>query len=220
MKKISIFIVEDHTLVREACALLLDADPRFEVVAKSGSAEETLPLVGALRPDVLLMDINLPGMNGIEAIPMIRLISPSTKILGVSMHTQVSLVRKMLREGASGYVAKGSSGDEIRQAIVDIHSGRKYICETIRNCIANNVITEENPIPAFESLSNREIQIIDFVKKGFSSKEISESMGISFKTVEAHRYNILKKLKLKNTPALINYINQAGFEFTSVRGVS
>lgn len=217
MKKITILITEDHTLVREACAMLLDADPRFQVVAKTGSAEETLELVGQLRPDVLLMDINLPGMNGIEAIHLVKQFSPSTKILGVSMHTQLSLVRKMLREGANGYITKGSSGEEIRSAIVEIHGGRKYICEGIRNSIANTMVTGDDQQLAFESLSTREIEIIDFVKKGFSSKEISESIGISFKTVEAHRYNILKKLKLKNTPALVNYINSTGFEFSNLQ---
>lgn len=217
MKKITILITEDHTLVREACAMLLDADPRFQVIAKTGSAEATLEIVGELKPDVLLMDINLPGMNGIDAIPLVRQVSPATRILGVSMHTQLSLVRKMMREGATGYITKGSSGDEIRSAIVEVYSGRKYICESIRNSIANTVVATDDQQVAFESLSTREIEIIDFVKRGYSSKEISESIGISFKTVEAHRYNILKKLKLKNTPALVNYINSTGFEFSGIQ---
>lgn len=213
MKKISILITEDHTLVREACAMLLESDPRFEVIGKAGSAEELLTLLTFMRPNVLLLDINLPGMNGIEAIRQIRQTSPLTKILGLSMHTQISLVRKMLREGATGYLSKGSSGDEMKRAIVEVYNNRKYICETIRESIAKNILTNDHEPDGFESLSRRELEIIDFVKKGFSSKEISEKVGISFKTVEAHRYNILKKLKLRNTPALVNYLHNTGFEY-------
>lgn len=214
MGKITILITEDHTLVREAWTLLLNKDPRFKVIAKTGSGEEAAELVSQLHPDIVLMDINLPGINGFEAIQLIKKTSPATKILGVSMYTQPSLVRKMIRKGAKGYVTKGSSSEEMCKAIVEVHHNRVYICDAIKNSITKRVINEYDQQSAFESLSKREIEVIEFVKNGFSSKEIAESLRICLKTVEAHRYNILKKLNLKNVAALVNYINSTGLSFS------
>lgn len=212
MRKITILITEDHALVRDGLELLLNKDPGFKVIGKVQNCEEIINLIGLLRPDIILMDINLPGINGIEAIHTIKKISPATKVLGVSMHTHPAMARKMMKKGAKGYVTKCSPSEELVKAIVEIHNNRNYICDIIKNKIASP-FSNGNSQKYFDSLSKREIEVIEFVKKGFTSKEIADSLRVCLRTVEAHRYNILKKLKLKNTPALINYVNTTSLNF-------
>jgi len=211
--KITILIADDHTLVRETWSFILNTDPRFKVVAESGSGEDAVELAKQLRPNIVIMDINLPGMNGIEATQMIRKFSPGSKILGVSLHTQPTYARKMIQKGAMGYVTKNSSREEMFKAITEIQQGRKYICDEIKNILSEQVINGDDPQSGLNSLSQREIEIIAYIKKGFSSKEIADSLSISVKTVEVHRYNILKKLNLKNAAALVNFINNSQLDF-------
>ncbi len=213
MDKITILIADDHTLVRETWSFILNTDSRFKVVAECGSGEEAVEKAKELRPDVVIMDINLPGMNGIEATQLIRKFSPGTKILGVSLHTQPTYARKMIQKGAMGYVTKNSSREEMFKAILEIIDGKKYICEEIKNILSAQVISGEDQQTGLNSLSQREIETISYIKKGFSSKEIADALSISVKTVEVHRYNILKKLNLKNAAALVNYINNSQLEF-------
>ena len=213
MEKITILIADDHTLVRETWSFILNTDERFNVIAECGSGEEAVELAKQLRPNIVIMDINLPGMNGIEATQLIRKFSPASKILGVSLHTQPTYARKMIQKGAMGYVTKNSSREEMFKALIEVQNGRRYICDEIKNILSEQVINGEDPQTGLNALSQREIEIINFIKKGFSSKEIAESLDISVKTVEVHRYNVLKKLNLKNSAALVNYINNSQLEF-------
>ncbi|HEY1872000.1 MAG TPA: response regulator transcription factor [Chitinophagaceae bacterium] len=209
MEKITILIADDHTLVRETWTFILNNDPRFFVIAECGTGEEAIELAKNLRPAVVIMDINLPGMNGIEATQLIRKYSPSSKILGVTLHTQPTYARKMMQKGAVGYVTKNSSSEELFRAIVEVYEGKKYVCEEIKNIISEQVIGGEDQQSGVNALSQREIEIISFITRGYSSKEIADSLAISVKTVEVHRYNILKKLNLKNAASLVNFINNS-----------
>lgn len=209
MEKITILIADDHTLIRETWSYVLNSDERFQVVAESGSGEEAVELAKQLRPNIVIMDINLPGMNGMEATQLIRKYSPATRVIGVSLHTQPTYARKMMQMGASGYVTKNSSREEMFKAITEVHAGQKYVCEEIKNILSEQVIGSPSPHSGLNALSHREIEIIRLIKKGFSSKEIAEQLKISVKTVEVHRYNILKKLNLKNAAALVNFINNS-----------
>lgn len=213
MQKITILIADDHTLVRETWSFILNTDERFNVVAESGSGEEAVEKAKQLRPDVVIMDINLPGINGIEATQQIRKFSPASKILGVSLHTQPTYARKMIQKGAMGYVTKNSSREEMFKAIMEVHEGRRYICDEIKTILSEQVLNGEDQQAGVNALSQREIEVIQLIKKGFSSKEIAENLDISVKTVEVHRYNVLKKLNLKNAAALVNYINNSQLEF-------
>ena len=213
MDKITILIADDHTLVRETWSFILNTDPRFNVIAESGSGEEAVEMAKKLRPNIVIMDINLPGINGIEATQQIRKFSPGSRILGVSLHTQPTYARKMMQKGAMGYVTKNSSREEMFKAILEIQEGKKYICDEIKNILSEQVITGDDPQTGLNSLSQREIEIISYIKKGHSSKEIADTLSISVKTVEVHRYNILKKLNLKNAAALVNFINNSQLDF-------
>lgn len=210
MEQISILITDDHTLVRQSLATILNQHSNFKVVAEAGSGEEAVEMARQFRPSVVIMDINLPGMNGIEATSIIRKFSPGTKILGVSLHSQPAYVRKIMKAGASGYITKNSSSEEMIKAIEEIHSNHGYICEEIKNIIADQLIIDTDDNNRVATLSCREIDIVRNIIKGFSSKEIADSLGITAKTVEVHRYNIMKKLKLKNVASLVNYFNYNG----------
>jgi len=123
------------------------------------------------------------------------------------MHSQPAYAKKMLQIGARGYVTKNSSKEEMITAIMEVHNGNKYICDEIKNNISELVLEENKNVPNVNALTEREIQIINLIKEGQSSKEIAGSLNISLKTVEVHRHNILKKLKLKNSASLVNFIN-------------
>ena len=206
MNTISLVLVDDHKLIREAWSLFLDCDPLFSVVGQAGSAEEGIELCGRLLPDVVLLDINLPAMDGVEAVPLILKVAPTAKILGVSLHTRVSFAKKMVRAGASGYLTKNASQREMKEALITVTEGKTYISKEIKDILAGQVTGTDNL--AGKLLSSREVEIIELVKVGLSSKEIAAAKSISVKTVDAHRYNILKKLKLRNSAELVNYINQ------------
>jgi len=207
MEKTTILIVDDHKLIRETSSFVLQSDPSFKVIAECGSAEEALEAAKHLRPDIVLLDINLPGMNGLEATLQFRKYSPGSKILGLSMHLQPTYARQMIRNGAMGYVTKNSSTKEMFHALKEIQAGRKYICKEIKEILANKMISDKQE-KDIHDLTHREVQIINYMKKGYSSKEIARALITAVKTVEVHRYNILKKLNLKNAAALIDFVNK------------
>jgi DNA-binding NarL/FixJ family response regulator len=207
MQKVSILIADDHKLIRETWSYILNNDPRFEVVAECGDSEQAVEVARQKRPQIILMDINMTPLSGFEATEKIRKVSPASKIIGVSMHSQPAYAKKMLQIGARGYVTKNSSKEEMIKAILEVNSGNKYICDEIKNNISELVLEENKDTPNVNALTEREIQIINLIKEGFSSKEIASQLNISLKTVEVHRHNILKKLKLKNSASLVNFIN-------------
>ncbi|MEI6948601.1 response regulator transcription factor [Paraflavisolibacter sp. H34] len=206
MKKITIIIVDDHTLVREAWAFILDRDARFSVVGECGTGEEALELVRLLRPEIVLMDINLPAMSGLEAAELIQKEIPASKVIGISFHAEPAYARRMIQKGALGYLTKNSSHEEMYQALLEVHQGRKYICQEIKDLLAEQMVGGGNGPDGLSSLTPRELEIAEYIQKGHSSREIAETLQLSTKTVEVHRHNLLKKLKLKNTAALVAYL--------------
>jgi two-component system invasion response regulator UvrY len=208
-KKITILITDDHTLLRQSLGIMLNSEPDFKVVAECGSGEEAVERAKDSRPDVVLMDYNLPGINGIEATQLIRKFSPGSKIVGVSLHSHPAYARKMMQSGAMGYLTKNSSHEEMVTAINEVHNNRKYICDEIKNALSEQMIGGQENTNRLNLLSKRELDIIGYIKQGMSSREIAEAINISVKTVEVHRYNILKKLNLKNVAAMVNYINNS-----------
>jgi two-component system invasion response regulator UvrY len=212
MKKISIMIVDDHTLIRETWSFLLGKNENFDVVAECGDGERAIELARDKRPDVVLLDINMAPMSGFDVLKMIRKYSPSSKIIGVSMHSQPAYAKKMLRLGAKGYVTKNSPRQEMLEAISEVSNNRVYVCQEVKNILSEQLLNGDQVNPDINNLSDREMQIVRALKEGLSSKEIASELNISLKTVEVHRHNILKKLKLKNTVSLINFINSQAFD--------
>jgi DNA-binding NarL/FixJ family response regulator len=213
MKKVSIMIVDDHTLIRETWSFLLGKNENFEVVAECGNGERAIELARDKRPDVVLLDINMTPMSGFDVLKMIRKYSPGSKIIGVSMHSQPAYAKKMLRLGAKGYVTKNSPRSEMMEAINEVSKNNIYVCQEVKNILSDQMLNGDQGNPDINNLSDREMQIVKSLKEGLSSKEIAVELSISLKTVEVHRHNILKKLKLKNTVSLINFINSQAFDF-------
>jgi DNA-binding NarL/FixJ family response regulator len=207
MKKISVIVVEDHQLVREMWANFFADNDEIEVVGQCGEFDEAIEMAKVKRPDIVLLDINLPEYTGMDAVPLIRKYSPSSRIIAVSMHNQPAYAKKMLQMGARGYVTKNSSHKEILEAVDEVMNGGTYICREIKNNLSKQLLNNHPEKPGIKDLSVREIEIVKLIKEGLSSKEIAIRLNIAARTAEVHRHNILKKLGLKNTASLVNFIN-------------
>lgn len=210
MEKISLLLIDDHKMIRESWSIILSADSRFKIVGDTSNVELAVELAKSHRPDVVLMDINMAPINGFEATKLMLREVPELQILAISMHSMPAYARRMFQMGARGYVTKNSSKDELVTAILEVKAGNKYICEEIKNIVAQQELEEDSDHPDMNLLSRREIDVVQLIKEGLSSKEIAKRLDISLKTVEVHRYNILRKLKLNNTAALVNFINAQG----------
>lgn len=210
MGKITVLIVDDHTLIRETWSFLLGRNENFEVIAEVGDGQKAIDIARDKRPNIVLLDINMTPLNGFDVLKMIRKQSPGSKVIAVSMHSQPAYAKKMLRMGAKGYVTKNSPRQEMLDAIMEVNNGNTYICQEVKNILSDQMLNEEDTAAGLNQLSEREIEVINQIRDGLSSKEIADRLAISIKTVEVHRHNILKKLKVKNTASLINYINSSG----------
>jgi len=207
-KKVRIIIADDHLLIAETWATLINLDPEFEVVKVYDNTKTMIDEITEILPDVAILDININPFSGIEATTMIKKLAPGTKIIGVSMHNQPSFAKKMIRNGATGYVTKNSSKLEMYDAIRSVMKGEKFICAEIQRNITNQLLVEEED-NKLSKLTEREIEIIKLIKNGSTNKEIAETLFLSPRTVETHRARILKKLGLKNSLSLVKYINES-----------
>ena len=207
-KKIKIVIADDHLLIAETWATLINMDPDFEVVKVFDNTQTLVEEISEIKPDIAILDININPFSGIEATKMIRRLAPGTKIIGVSMHNQPSFAKKMMRNGAMGYVTKSSNKNEMYEAIRSVMRGEKFICAEIQRNITNQVLMDDDD-NKLSRLTEREIEIIKLIKDGCTNKEIAEKLFLSPRTVETHRARILKKLDLKNSLSLVKYINES-----------
>jgi DNA-binding NarL/FixJ family response regulator len=205
---ISILIADDHKLIRETWTYILNNDSRFKVIGSCSNSEDAVKLSKQKHPNVVLMDINMIPFSGIEATRQIREVSPQSYVIGVTMHSQPSYAKKMLQHGASGYVTKNSSREEMVNAILEVSKGNKFLCEEIKELIIESN-QDPNTLSAINSLTEREMDVVNLIVQGSQSKDISTKLNISIKTVEVHRHNIFKKLNLKNSVALIHFMNNS-----------
>jgi two-component system, NarL family, invasion response regulator UvrY len=212
VKKITIVIVDDHKLIRQMWLQMFAPDAGIRVIGESGTLDEAVEMVKIKRPDIVLLDINLEQESGMDAVPLIRKFSPETRIIAATMHNQPAYAKKMLQLGAKGYITKNSPHEEVIRAIEEVMKGGVYVCAEIKNILSDQIMNRPAGSGTKE-LSSREMEIVKLIKNGFSSKEISSLINISIRTVEVHRRNILQKLKLRNTAALINFINDPDRNF-------
>ncbi|PZR28450.1 MAG: DNA-binding response regulator [Citrobacter freundii] len=210
MKKITVLLVDDHRMMMEAWAIVLGQHKQFKVVGQATDPEQALRVAETQHPDIILTDINMSPMDGFTLTEKILEISPGSKVIGVSMHNIPLYAKKMLRMGGRGYVTKNSSKDELITAIQEVYEGNIFICKEIKDILANEQLDGNNDMMRLYSLTEKELDIIACVKQGLSSREIAEMKDVTLKTVEVHRYNILKKLGLPNTAALVSYIQSKG----------
>lgn len=206
--KITVLITDDHILIRQAWGFVLNKDVRFRVVGQSSNGEDAIEQVKKHSPEIIIMDIDMPGINGVETTREVLKIAPATKILAASLHKNPEYVRKMMAAGAKGYITKSSTLEEMFTALLELKSGKKYICKEIKSLLTEQLLQEDDYGKKQTELSKREMEIVEYIRKGLSSKDMAVNLQISEKTVQGHRHNILKKLNLKNAPALVNYFNE------------
>jgi two-component system NarL family response regulator len=198
-QKISILVVDDHPMVIGGLISCLSFYEDMEVVGQASNGKEGIQKCLELKPDVVLMDISMPTMNGIDATELMLERAADTKVLIFSMHENPEFVANIVAAGAKGFILKDTSTEEIHFAIKSVYEGRSYFSGSI----ASSII--ENPMPKNESLTTREQTILAFIADGYSSKEIAKALDISYRTVEAHRRNIKSKLSIDSFAELIRY---------------
>lgn len=204
-----LLIADDHQILRAGLHKLLEADPNMLVVGEATSGEEAIALSAALSPDVVLMDINMPGMNGLDATCKIFEAGVKTKIIMLTMHEDVELLQACIRAGASGYIVKRAAESELIDAIYAAMRGIVYIHPSLIGSLVTPTAKPVIPPPAsVEPLTVREEEILKFIVKGYTNRQIAEELSISVRTVETHRANLMDKLNLRSRVDLVRYANE------------
>jgi DNA-binding NarL/FixJ family response regulator len=211
MSKIRVAIADDHAILREGIRALLAADPGIDVVGEANDGTEAIALAESARPDVLLMDIAMPGLGGLEAAAMIRRANPDVRILVLSQYDNPEYVRRFLRLGASGYVLKRAAGTELVAAIRAVARGGLVIDPSVaRSAVADTTTAESAAEDPYESLTDREKQVLKLVAEGATNKEVAAALGVSVKTAMSHREHVMQKLALHNRTDLIRFALRHG----------
>lgn len=202
---IKVWITDDHQLVLEGLRILLDGVKEIQVAQCFRSAPQLISTLKEGLPDVVLLDINMPEMNGIEACKIIKKEYPDLKVIALSMISESNLIKLMLKNGADGYLHKNAGKDEIIEAIMDVQQGKKYLSQEISDIIIGQEHKDDHKVSnsPFPKLSRREEQILEMIIDEKTTQEISEQLFISFGTVETHRRNIMIKLGVKNTAGMV-----------------
>jgi two-component system, NarL family, invasion response regulator UvrY len=195
---IRIMLIDDHRLVRAGLKRVLTEVADMEVVAEASSGEEALELVRDASPDIVLMDINMPGIGGLDATRRLLQRSPTAKVIVVSMHLEEPYPSRMLAAGAAGYISKDSAADEVVTAIRRVHGGGHYVAADVAGNLAASLVKGPGGASPFDQLSQRETQVMLMVTKGYSTQEISDRLHLSPKTVSTYRYRLFEKLGVGN----------------------
>lgn len=213
MAKIKILVVDDHDLLRKGLIELLDKNNGFSVVGEACNGREAINMAEKIQPDVILLDISMPELNGLEAIGRIKQVCPYGKIIIITMHNLNRHVSSALKQNVSGYLLKSIGATELFTAINKVNNGEFYFCEEINQKIISeytSIIGGLSSKSSIDALSPREKEVLQLVVEGFTGKEIASKMNISPKTVEHHRYHLMSKLKCSNVAGLIRMAIEEG----------
>jgi DNA-binding NarL/FixJ family response regulator len=212
-QKVRIVIAEDHTILREVLRLLLSSNPNFEVVGEAEDGREAIRCAEKFKPDLILTDLSMPRMNGMEAIREIKKQSPRTKILVLTVHKTEEYILATLKAGANGYILKDSTHAELMIAVKNVLSGKHYISPGISEKVIEGYLEGRKTLKirtSWETLTQREREILKLIAEGYKNKEIADDLCISVKTVEKHRANLMEKLNLHNVQALTAFAIEKG----------
>lgn len=213
MNKIRVVIADDHTILREGVRTLLELHDDIEVVGEAADGKEAVEKVAQLAPDIVLMDIAMPGLGGLEAALEIRKLSPKTKIVVLTQYDDREYIYRFLKAGAAGYVLKKAAGTELIAAIRAVHQGGVFLYPSVAGRVIEGYLRGGEPQEeeaAYERLTDREKQVLKLVAEGRSNKEIAELLTLSIKTVMGHRANIMEKLGIHNRTELVKYAIRKG----------
>ncbi len=217
MELIRVLLIDDHELVRSGIKALLEKSEDIRVVGEAGEGHEALACIRETNPDVVLLDISLPGLNGLEVAAKARKESPRLRIVFLSMHSNEEYVLQALKIGASGYVLKQSSTRELELAVRSAKKGETFLSPAISNTVVSDYMARlkggnvrkpgANP---YEVLTSRQREILQLIAEGFSSKEIAQKLGLSINTIEVHRANLMDRLNIHDIAGLVRYAIQTG----------
>ncbi len=212
MSKIRLLLVDDHQIVRAGLRMLFQAEKDMEIVGEVGSGEKALEAVRDLKPDVVIMDVAMPGIGGIEATRRIKEASPETAVLALTMHEDEQYFFEMLNAGASGYIPKQAAPDDLVSAIHVVSTGNVFLHATLAKFLMRDFLEnkETEETPTIEELTPREREVLTYIAEGYTNREIAEALIISIKTVDRHRENIMQKLNLHSRVELVKYAIEKG----------
>jgi DNA-binding NarL/FixJ family response regulator len=208
---IKILLVDDHKLMREGLRSLLDSQLDMDVIAEAGNGLDAIDAAQMHNPDIVIMDINMPGLNGIDATKQLLQYSPDVKVIGLSVHSDQHFVMEMLKSGASGYLLKDCALEELALAIRTVVDGSSYLSPIITGTVLNDYLGKiGSKVNSLQSLTNREREVLQMIAEGKSTKETAALLTISVKTVETHRSRLMKKLNLHTVAELTKFALREG----------
>lgn len=209
---IRLLLVEDHTVMREALHCLLDANNDMLVIGEASSGREALHLAEKYAPDVVILDINIPELNGIDVTRQLTARVPNTRILGLSVHERGRLVSEMIKAGASGYVPKSSAARELLDGIRTVAAGKMYISPEVLGEVVEVQLAPESGKKGgvFSALTEREREVLQLIAEGYSTKEIGAKLCLSVQTIHTHRQHLMKKLNVRSMADLVRYAIREG----------
>jgi DNA-binding NarL/FixJ family response regulator len=212
MSRTTIVLADDHVVVRQGLRALLEAEPDFAIVAEAADGLEVADLVERLKADVLVLDLMLPGLNGLEVTRQVQQRWPQTRIVILSMYANEAYVLEALRNGAAAYVLKEASAADLVHAIREVMAGRRYLSPPLSESAIELYVQKAKAAPrdAYEALTTREREVLQLAAEGQSNPEIADRLGISARTVETHRANLMHKLDLRSQTDLVRYALRRG----------
>jgi DNA-binding NarL/FixJ family response regulator len=209
---ISIFLADDHPVVRAGLRLIIEAQPDLKVVGEVDNGWDAVQQADKQCADIVIMDISMPQLNGVEATKQIRTICPTTEVIILSMHASAKHIYRALKAGAKGYLLKGSASNEVVEAIRTVKVGQRYLSQKISEEVRSELT--RHPLDSIEDpldrLSSREREVLQLVVEGKSSPEIALQLHLSVKTVETYRYRVMQKLNISDLPSLVKFAIQHG----------
>ena len=206
MKHINIILADDHKMVREGLKSIIEKQPDMKIIAEASNGVSAISLSKQYNPDVVVMDISMPDINGIDATKKIIHVCPKTRVMILSMHADSRFVKEAVNAGALGYVLKDSASEELIFAIRKVYNGEAFLSSKI----TENMIKNLNNTGTEINLSSRELEVLKFIAEGLATKSIASKLGISAKTVEAHRHQIMEKLQIHSVAELTKYAIREG----------
>ncbi len=212
-KQYRIAIAEDHTILREGLRALLISEPDFDVVCEAGDGRDAIQCIEEHQPDLILMDLSMPRMNGLEAIKEIKKRSRTTMVMALTVHKSEEYILATLQAGADGYVLKDTTHSELVSAIRHVLSGKRYLSPGVSEKVIEGYLEEKRIVKsrtAWDTLTKREREILKLIAEGYKNKEIADYLCVSLKTVEKHRTNLMKKLDIHNVATLTAFAMEKG----------
>jgi DNA-binding NarL/FixJ family response regulator len=203
--KIRVYIADDHAIIRDGLRALLEARDDIEVVGGAGDGRQAVAEARQMQPDIVLMDISMPGLNGIEAAALLREAAPKARVIMLSMHATSEHLFRALQAGARGYVLKNSAGAELLDAVRTVHAGKRYFSPKVADILVSGYVREERGVSPVQALSGREREILQLIAEGRTSAEVAQSLSLSPKTVDTYRSRLMQKIGVADVVGLVKF---------------